>query len=186
MSLDISKLQSVRTRGRKTTARCPACAEVGHDQTRDHLFIQPDGRFGCVVYPGDSPDARAHRKRIFALCGNREIKPLVVRRSVLGRSGRVDQSHSASEPLRTGLLGHLGRLFQSHSCTEPPLGEKESRGSDKLNDCEEGVLGVLNTPGAKFHRPLTEHEWAVLVRARAENDPIIIEALRLFNAQVVE
>ena|SRR5215471_20883077 len=38
----------------------------------------------------------------------------------------------------------------------------------------------------KPQRPLTEREWVILVRARAENNPIIIEALRLFNARVVE
>ena len=35
------------------------------------------------------------------------------------------------------------------------------------------------------HRPLTEREWAILVRAGAENDPIIITALSLFNARIV-
>ena len=183
MSRDISKLQSIRTRGGKTTAHCPACAEVGHDQTRDHLFIQPDGRFGCVVYPGDSPDAREHRKRIFALCGNREIKPLVVRRSDLGRRGRVDQSHSASETLTTGLLGRLGRLFQTHLATARTRAGDEDRMNHQLNDFKRGVPGV---PAVRFHRPLTVRESAILVRAGAEHDPIIIEALRLFDARVIE
>jgi hypothetical protein len=185
MSLDVSKLDHVRVRGGKTTALCPACAQGGHDQTRDHLFIQADGRFGCVVYPGDSPDAREHRKRIFALCGHREIKPLVVRRSDSGRAGRLKQSHLAREPLKTGLLGRLGRLFQTHSRSEPSQREKEDAGSKKLNDCEKGVLGVPS-PSVKLHRPLTAHEWAILVRAGAENDPVIMEALCLFNARVVE
>ena len=52
MSLDISKLRKVRTRGTKVTAQCPACAESGHDSTNEHLIIYEDGRFGCVVYPG--------------------------------------------------------------------------------------------------------------------------------------
>ena len=89
MSLDISKLENARTRGDKTTARCPACAEAGHDQKGEHLVINSDGRFGCVVYPGDSADAKKHRKRVFALCGDREIKPLIVRSPGLGRLGRV-------------------------------------------------------------------------------------------------
>jgi hypothetical protein len=38
----------------------------------------------------------------------------------------------------------------------------------------------------KPDRLLTERERAILVRAGAENDPIIFEALRLFNARVVE
>jgi hypothetical protein len=47
-------------------------------------------------------------------------------------------------------------------------------------------ISLERTEVAKPHRPLSEREWAILVRAGAENDPIIIEALRLFNARVVE
>jgi hypothetical protein len=186
MSLDISKLENLRVRDGKTTARCPACAEAGHDQTRNHLFIRADGHFGCVVYPGDSPDARGHRKRVFALCGCREIKSLSIRQSVLGRLGRVDESHSEGTPLRIGLLGRVGRLFETHLGTEQTHGRKEDREIEKLNDCGRGVLGVPTAPAVKPHRPLSEHEWAILVRAGAQHDPIIIEALRLFDARVVE
>lgn len=113
MSLDISKLENIRKRGRKITARCPACAEAGHDQKGEHLFINADGPFGCVVYPGDLADAKAHRKRIFAMCGDCEIKPLSVHAPGLGRLGRVNQSHSAGRPLKNGLLGRLGRVFET-------------------------------------------------------------------------
>ena len=75
MSLDTSKLENVHG---KVIARCPACAEGGHDQKGEHLVINADGSFGCVLYPGDSADAKAHRKRIFALCGDRTTKPLAV------------------------------------------------------------------------------------------------------------
>jgi hypothetical protein len=112
--LDISKLERVRTNGAKTKARCPARAEAGDDQKGEHLFIYADGRFGCVVYPGDSADAKAHRRRIFALCDNREFKPLVVRRTVLGRSGRENKGCPAGAPLKTRLLGCLGRVFETH------------------------------------------------------------------------
>jgi len=117
MSLDVAKLKNVRIRGKKSIAGCPACAEAGHDQRREHLLINGNGSFACVVYPGDSEDAKAHRKRIFALCGIREIKPLIVRQvpAGLGRLGRVAQSHSAGTSMRTGLLGRLGRMFQTHS-----------------------------------------------------------------------
>jgi hypothetical protein len=186
VSLDISKLQHVRSNGAKTTALCPACAEAGHDQTQNHLIIRTDGRFGCVVYPGDSPDAMEHRKRIFALCGNREIKQLVVRCRDLGRLGRVDQSHSACEPLKTGLLGRVGRLFQTHSGTELTHAGNKDRMTEKVNDFEPGVPGVLTVLAIEPHRPLSERERAILVRAGAENDPLIIEALRLFDARVVE
>jgi len=185
MSLDISKLENVHTRGDKKTARCPACAEAGHDQTRNHLVIQADGRFGCVVYPGGSPDARAHRRRIFALCGCRDINPLIVRRS-LGRLGRVDESRYAGASLKSGLLGRLGRLFQTHSGTELIHAGNESRMIDNLNDFERGVPGVPSTPAVEPHRSLSKRERAILVGAGAVNDSIIIEALRLFDARVVE
>jgi hypothetical protein len=184
MSLDISKLEDVRIRGGKTTAGCPACAETGHDQTRNHLIIQADGRFGCVIYPGDSPDARAHRKRIFALCGSREIKSLAVRGSVLGRFKRTAERHSASAPLKSGLLGRLGRLFQTHSGTEVTHAGNKDRMTEKLNDFKPGVPGVLSVLAIEPHRPLSERERVILVEVEAENDPLILEALRMFNATV--
>lgn len=114
MSLNTSKLEKVCIRGDKTTARCPACAEAGHDQKGEHLLINGDGSFGCVLYAGDSSDAKEHRKRIFALCGGREIRPLTVRPAALGRLGRVNKYHSAGASLKTGLLGRLGRVFETH------------------------------------------------------------------------
>jgi hypothetical protein len=136
MSLDISKLGNVRTRGGKTTARCPACAENGHDEKGEHLFINVDGRFGCVVYPGDSAEARAHRKRIFTLCGGREIKPLAVRPVSLGRLGRVNEDYSAGPSLKTGLLGRLGRVFQTHlEGDQQSTGDKKHPPEHQPNDC---------------------------------------------------
>ncbi|RYZ69537.1 MAG: hypothetical protein EOP09_07510 [Proteobacteria bacterium] len=65
MSLDITKLRKVRKQPGKTIAQCPACAETGNDSKGDHLIIYPDGKYGCVVTPGDSE----HRKRIWLLAG---------------------------------------------------------------------------------------------------------------------
>ena len=187
MSLNTSKLEKVYIRGDKTTARCPACAEAGHDQKGEHLLINTNGSFGCVVNPGDSADAKEHRKRIFALCGDREIKPLTVHPSGLGRIGRVFQTHLAVRPVKTGLLGRLGRLFQTHPGTKlTHAGGNDDRTTEKLNDFKKGVPGVLSGPVVEPHRPLSEREWAILMRAGAENDPIIIEALELFNPTVAE
>ena len=145
MSLDISKLENVRTRSDKTTARCPACAEHGHDKNGEHLVIYSGGRFACVLYPGDSADAKEHRKRIFALCGDREIKPLAVHLSSLGRLGRVNQSQSAKPPLKTGLLGRLGRVFETHVERErEPTGGEDHNAERQVNDCGGSVLSVLN------------------------------------------
>ncbi len=69
MSLDVGKLGKIRElAGGIVQARCPACAEGGHDRTGEHLRIYPDGRFGCCVHPKDGE----HRKRIFALVGLRK------------------------------------------------------------------------------------------------------------------
>src|SRR3974390_37687 len=66
MSLDVAKLEKVRElAGGIVQARCPACAEGGHDRAGEHLRIYPDGRFGCCVHPKDGE----HRKRIWALAG---------------------------------------------------------------------------------------------------------------------
>lgn len=68
MSLDLSRLENVRQRGEKTLARCPACAERGHDEKGEHLVIMPDGRFGCVAFPGAA--GKDHRRRVSALAGD--------------------------------------------------------------------------------------------------------------------
>jgi hypothetical protein len=187
MSLDISKLENVCVRGDKTIARCPACAEAGHDQKGEHLFTHADGRFGCVVYPGDSADAKEHRKRIFALCGDREIKPLILHSPSVGRLGRVNQSQSTGHPLKTGLLGRLGRVFQTHL-----EGDRQSTGDKKppaepaerqLDECRKGVLSVLNHSSTPPERPLSEHELDMLLRWCGAD--VILEARRLFNATIV-
>ena len=64
--------------------------------------------------------------------------------------------------------------------------------ADILREHKPDLLALLNASisgGAQVvrpHRPLTKREWAILVRAGAENDPIIITALNLFNATIIE
>jgi hypothetical protein len=188
MSLDVSKLERTRCRGRKTIARCPACGETGHDRRGEHLFINENGSFGCVVYPGDSAEAKAHRKRIFALCGDREIKPLTVRSPSVGRLGRVNESQSARSPLKTGLLGRLGRLFETHfEGDQQSKGDKKHPANHQLNECGKGVLSVLSDSSTPPDRPLTENERALLIRWCGTDNapPIILEARKLFNATIV-
>lgn len=103
MNIDIARLKNVRTRGQKTTAQCPACAEQGHDKSGEHLIVWPDGRIGCVVYPGHTRAATEHRTRIFALYGTNQFRPLIVRKMPLGRLGRV----------KSGILGRLGRVSKT-------------------------------------------------------------------------
>jgi hypothetical protein len=145
MSLDISKLQKVRIRGQKTTARCPACAESGGDSKGEHLIINSQGQFGCVVYAGNGTDAKEHRRRIFALCGDRELKPIVIHRAEervdSGHLGRPFQRHPA--PLKTGLLGRLGRAFENHVGPENREVRQERLATEELNNSRAGVPGVL-------------------------------------------
>ena len=69
MSLDTAKLEKVRElAGGIVQARCPACAEGGGDRKGEHLRVYPDGRYGCCVHPKDGQ----HRKRIFALAGDKK------------------------------------------------------------------------------------------------------------------
>ena len=106
MSLNIGALEMVRTVGGKTLARCPACAESGRDRKGEHLFIGQDGRFGCVVFPGDA--GHAHRQRIAQLAGSSEAQL---------PSFTVRQALPAGTPdvvfLQRDVLGHLGRQVES-------------------------------------------------------------------------
>jgi len=81
MALDILKLEKVKHRGASTTARCPACAEDGGDNKGEHLFINREGRFGCVLYPRE--EGILHRKRIFELVGLKIERPktFIIRRA---------------------------------------------------------------------------------------------------------
>lgn len=85
MSLDLSKLENAHAQGGKTIARCPACAEKGMDETGGHLIIQPDGRFGCVVHPGES--GKPHRQRIAKLAGARGVPVIKVRVACASANG---------------------------------------------------------------------------------------------------
>ena len=68
MPLNFLKLVALKNDGEGHRAQCPACAETGGDHTKSHLKIFKDGRFGCAVHPDDP----THRKRIWALAGDRD------------------------------------------------------------------------------------------------------------------
>ncbi len=67
MNLNIEKLENVKYRNSCIIARCPACAEQGNDKKGQHLFIDEQDRFSCVIYPGEI--GKEHRKQVFALVG---------------------------------------------------------------------------------------------------------------------
>jgi putative DNA primase/helicase len=81
-------LENVHSVNGKTVARCPACAEDGHDKAGDHLVIDAAGRFGCVKYPG--PSGADHRRRIFALVGEKPSRPQAPRKTSQKAVKRVE------------------------------------------------------------------------------------------------
>ena len=73
MPLNLHQLEKVRRSGNGVViARCPACAAAGQDHQGNHLKVLPDGRYGCVLFPGK--EGRLHRQRIFQLVGDRDAK----------------------------------------------------------------------------------------------------------------
>ena len=129
MSLDVTKLANVRRIGHKTIAACPACREAQQDQRGEHLFISNDGRrFGCVVYPGRSPAAREHRRRIWRLSGAQvDIGAPRVPKRVIVQVPAVSTAE-------TRVLGRFGRLPSSHAGTHTgqvvPLLESKDEASE--------------------------------------------------------
>lgn len=68
--LDESKLENVIKHGNGSIhAACPACRDDGEDKAGNHLFIKPEGKFGCCKYPAD----KEHRKRIWKLAGTPKL-----------------------------------------------------------------------------------------------------------------
>jgi hypothetical protein len=90
-------------------------------------MIYPDGRFGCCVFPGN----REHRRRIFALAGERRRQPIKVRMAPTRPSG----------PILSGILGRLGRLFPS-----PKKNPTARDGWDGVTEVEMRSTGA-GTPG---------------------------------------
>lgn len=124
MALDLHKLENVHVRGGKTIARCPACAEQGHDSGGEHLFIDSRGRFGCVVHPG--AQGKDHRRRIFQLA------------KAPSTPGSFTIHPFANPPKPTIVSGVLGRL----KSIQPAQPEKPATGGDSLTDSKMGVPSV--------------------------------------------
>ena len=62
--------------------------------------------------------------------------------------------------------------------------ENKDRMTEKLNDSKPGVPSVLSVLAIEPHRPLSQRERVILAEVEAENDPLILEALRMFSATV--
>lgn len=123
MSLDLSKLEKVRTKRGRTIARCPACALGGGDRKGVHLSILPDGRFTCVANQGAS--GAAHRREIFVLVGIKDgqAPPAVgVRVARPGRPGPI---------FRTGRTGNSNPCASRVDKEEPLVRKRCTREGTK-------------------------------------------------------
>ncbi len=102
MGLDTSKLQKLKLQGNAMIARCPACAQEGRDNKGNHLFIAADGRFGCVMHPGDQ--GRSHRQKIFELVGKKDH--ISAAKIVIKPSKKT--TVNAPEVIESNIFGTLG------------------------------------------------------------------------------
>ena len=127
MALDITKLEKVRMQQGKIIARCPACAEIEQDKKGEHLFIDNEERFGCVIYPGET--GKEHRKRIFALVGIKTTDTFIAVHRAVRKQANI---------IIPDILGRLGHLnITSHEKLE------KYRTDNIQKDYQNGVLSVL-------------------------------------------
>ncbi len=108
MSLDPSRLENRQEREGKVTARCPACGEEDQDRKGEHLVLYPDGRFACVVYPGEG--GASHRQRIWVLAGDRNSTRQNGLKLRVRRPAHVTKPKTEGTPLDLSALGTLGTL----------------------------------------------------------------------------
>ena len=140
MSLDLAKLEKVRElAGGLVQARCPACAEGGHDRSGEHLRIYPDGRFGCCVHPKDGE----HRKRIWALAGVRKPAEICLRVKTPPALPLVQSVKNSLTGYQFGTLGTAevklcARAREDSTTTNIDTGIIP----EKLKDSESAVLTV--------------------------------------------
>lgn len=159
MKLDLSKLTNRRSRikdGKQVLiARCPACAEEGHDRAGEHLIVFQNGRFACVLHTGDGADARRHRRSIWRLAGHkgadaskpyrRRYTPKATLASfpasvrILGRvdaQGTSDRATAAKPDNQSGLGGSGAHLTVEMASTPPACGSTSSPSASHLGSPE--------------------------------------------------
>jgi hypothetical protein len=140
MSLDVAKLEKVRElAGGIVQARCPACAEGGHDRTGEHLRIYPDGRFGCCVHPKDGE----HRKRIWALAGVRQPGTFSLRIKTPPALPAVQSVKAALTGCNFGTLGTAEVKLRACARVDSTTAVIDKGDfQEKLKDSESAVLNV--------------------------------------------
>jgi hypothetical protein len=162
MSLDMNLLEKVRELGNGIVqARCPACAERGGDRAGEHLRVYADGRFGCCVHPKD----HEHRKRIFALAGDKKPRSFTVKvvrgtsatkastsvkSSFTGFSGTPGTGKSGSAK---GVPAVPGSNYVSFGTLGTPISDSRAHAGGNENDgtyiCKDSENAVPSVPDTR-------------------------------------
>lgn len=181
MSLDAAKLEKVRElRGGILQARCPACAEGGHDRTGEHLRIYPDGRFGCCVHPKD----KEHRKRIFALAGVRQPGTFTVRLKAPSATPATRSVKAALTAFKSGTLG-TPRTESENGVPAVPSSPVADFGTLGTGNSELRAPARVDSTahidtGEDFQEELKDWETAVpSVPTAVANEPLSVACQRL-------
>lgn len=182
MGLDLTKLEKVRRRGSNTIARCPACAEAGGDRKGEHLFINNNGQFGCVLYPGQ--DGQQHRQRIFELTG------LPIEQTIRQQKHKYFEIKTPSSILQTeqkviqkDILGHLGHIQPTHARKNL---ESHLPVDNTQNDCPDADPSVPKVEAPILNNDIfTTKEQQLLVGIDDESLAKIRVIKELFHGTVV-
>jgi hypothetical protein len=135
LSLDLERLENVKhLGGGGIRAACPACRAADSDKSRDHLLIQPDGKYGCAVYPKD----HEHRSQIFRLAGNgfspNQSHPAVCKKPITPRI----KASGADFDWKKCVAGFTGAEMQN-------LATKRGYALDFVRWLhEQGIVGISN------------------------------------------
>jgi len=169
MGLDLSQLEKVKNQGSKVIARCPACAEASNDRKGEHLFIEPGGRFGCVVYPGS--EGHIHRQRIFELVGiqSSNINGFNIRQPLFLASGE--------KVIQKDILGRWGHIKSTHA-------RNDFNNQSQHNSVKESTKSVPAVPNENLHSYST-NELEMLKGIDEESLKKIDEVKHMFNGTVV-
>jgi hypothetical protein len=137
--LILERLENVVTTGDRTVAACPACRAGGHDRTGNHLVIFSNGKFGCVGFPGRSPEAVEHRRVIAGLAGDGTAAELVET-----PPEAFLKLPTTSKTQKIVILGRFGRSSQTLTHTQARADTHVLRSSELPSEPSERVPGFIS------------------------------------------
>lgn len=178
MGMDISRLEKVKQRGASVIARCPACAEEGHDDAGEHLYVNGDGKFGCVLYPGK--EGHQHRKRIFELAGVKDSP-------ACGIAVKIPfyPQVTGSTVIKNNILGHLGHLNLTLTRSENIINDNNNNGNIRI-ELKKSVPTVPTSAQESLSSGIfTAEEVRFLIGIDPETVEKIVKIKDSFNAKVI-